>query len=151
MRPGEEIVFSGVTVPNATVTFSIDDGDEITKECQSNGDGAWEIIVDTTGLTVDTFHTAKTFFSLDQKATEDSNEIQSGFSQSINFFVGEGDGPEVFFADLNVDGIVNIIDFSILLFNWGRSGGGLSPTPDINYDGIVDLTDFSIMIFYWTG
>ena len=67
------------------------------------------------------------------------------------FFVGEGDGPEVFFADLNVDGIVNIIDFSILLFNWGRSGGGLSPTPDINYDGIVDLTDFSIMIFYWTG
>jgi hypothetical protein len=50
-------------------------------------------------------------------------------------------------ADLNCDGLVNLIDFSILLFHWGTS----NPIADINGDGTVDLIDFSIMLFNWTG
>ena len=58
---------------------------------------------------------------------------------------------DMFFPDLNVDGKVNIVDFSILLFHWGEDGGDSSPPADINHDGIVNLTDFSVMIFHWTG
>ena len=50
-------------------------------------------------------------------------------------------------GDLNCDGIVDLTDFSILLYYWGV----YDPTADINHDGNVNLTDFSIMMFYWQG
>ena len=74
---------------------------------------------------------------------------QSEYSQTVSFsivppsFVCRG-------ADLNFDGKVDIIDFSILLYFWGET----SPEnicADINQDQIVDLVDFSIMMYYWTG
>ncbi len=53
-------------------------------------------------------------------------------------------------ADLNVDTLVNLTDFSILMYSYAQS-----PVPnvlaDINDDGPVDLVDFSIMMYYWTG
>jgi hypothetical protein len=59
--------------------------------------------------------------------------------------VAEGDcGSQ---GDLNCDGFVNLVDFSILLFNWNTA----STVADINKDGTVSLPDFSIMLFYWTG
>lgn len=54
-------------------------------------------------------------------------------------------------ADLNRDGRVNLVDFSILLFWWASDGGDSDPPADINLDGTVSLTDFSIMLFNWTG
>jgi hypothetical protein len=48
-------------------------------------------------------------------------------------------------ADLSSDGIVDIVDFSILMYHWGTSNA----TADINHDGTVDLADFSIMMYYW--
>jgi hypothetical protein len=50
-------------------------------------------------------------------------------------------------GDLNCDGVVNLVDFSILVFNWNTA----SAVADINEDGTVSLPDFSIMLFYWTG
>jgi hypothetical protein len=52
-------------------------------------------------------------------------------------------------GDLSGDGRVNLIDFSIMAYWYGK------PNPpaaeDLNGDGKIDLTDFSIMAFYWTG
>lgn len=58
--------------------------------------------------------------------------------------------PESLFlkVDLNGDGKVDIIDLSILLYNWGVPK---NPRADFNGDGIADLVDFSIMLFYWSG
>ncbi len=50
-------------------------------------------------------------------------------------------------ADLNKDNRVNFIDFSILLYFWGRQ----NDCADQNADGIVDLIDFSVMMYWWTG
>jgi len=52
------------------------------------------------------------------------------------------------FVDLNGDGRVDLIDLSILLYNWGEPKDS---RPDFNRDGIVDLVDFSIMMFWWTA
>lgn len=49
-------------------------------------------------------------------------------------------------SDMNGDGKVNLVDFSILLTTWGKAGPG-----DINGDGTTNLADFSIMLFNWTG
>jgi hypothetical protein len=49
-------------------------------------------------------------------------------------------------GDLNGDGIVNILDFSMLLSQW------TNPRPesaDINLDGTVNITDLSIMLSQW--
>lgn len=53
-------------------------------------------------------------------------------------------------ADLNVDNLVSLTDFSILMFNYGTSSPP-NVIADINDNGPVDLVDFSVMMFYWTG
>ncbi len=50
-------------------------------------------------------------------------------------------------ADINRDGKVNLIDFSIMLSHWGTSDAD----SDINQDDTVNLADFSILLFNWTG
>ena len=50
-------------------------------------------------------------------------------------------------GDLNGDGKVNLVDFSILLTHWNTSDS----IADLDSSGNVGLPDFSIMLFYWTG
>ena len=49
----------------------------------------------------------------------------------------------------NVDGRVDLVDFSTLIF-WFNKPNAPSHI-DCNGDGKADLTDFSIMAYYWTG
>ena len=147
VQKGGTMNFSGQTIPNAKVLLNIDAEDELTQETESDGVGLWDIVFDTTPLENEMLHTAKAAFTY----TNGDEELQSGFSRSIGFYVGEGDMEDMILPDLNVDGKVNIVDFSILLFHWGGDGGDSSPPADINHDGIVNLTDFSVMIFHWTG
>jgi hypothetical protein len=75
----------------------------------------------------------------------------SGFSEALeyNLNVSTEDKPKspCSGGDLNHDGKVNIVDFSILLYNWNTADA----CADLNSSGKVDLIDFSIMMFYWTG
>lgn len=72
---------------------------------------------------------------------------------SIPLFVGVGEDPSKSSAatanksDINQDGKVNLVDFSIMLTNWNQS----DERADINADGVVNLADFSILLFNWTG
>ena len=52
------------------------------------------------------------------------------------------------YIDLNGDRLVDIRDFSILLYNWGTPK---DPRADLNSDGVVNLIDVSIMLYWWTG
>jgi hypothetical protein len=52
-------------------------------------------------------------------------------------------------ADFNKDGIVNSVDFSILLFFWKTQPPFSNACVDINKDGRVDSVDFSIMLYQW--
>jgi hypothetical protein len=48
--------------------------------------------------------------------------------------------------DINQDGTVNLLDFSILSTNFGLSGAAIKNTrADINQDGTVNLLDFSLL------
>ena len=55
--------------------------------------------------------------------------------------------PKFKIGDLNGDGKVNLVDFSIMLAHWGTN---YAPA-DLNGDGTVDLPDLSILLFNWTG
>ncbi len=112
----------------------------ITGTTTANGNGSWTLSLPTSGLKKATYEIkAQTLLS----AKEHSNIspiVYVGVGQSANPDFGNR-------ADLNKDKKVNLIDFSILLFNWK----GSDETADINQDGVVNLTDFSIMLSAWTG
>jgi hypothetical protein len=48
-------------------------------------------------------------------------------------------------GDLNGDGVVNTLDLSILLSDWGTS----NPSADINHDGTVNVLDLSLLLAHW--
>jgi hypothetical protein len=52
-------------------------------------------------------------------------------------------------ADFNHDGIVNSVDFSILLYFWKTSPPFRNPCVDINKDNKVNSIDFSILLYQW--
>jgi cysteine-rich repeat protein len=146
MDAGEILTISGQSVPEVTINTLVNSEHEIETETSSDTFGNWSIDFDTTPLEEDV-HTAKAQFFL----SSNGSNVESGFSQALTFFIGDAAEGIVGPSDLNVDGFVNLIDFSILLFHWGTNGGSSDPPADINQDGDVNLTDFSIMIFNWTG
>lgn len=143
---GDILTISGQSVPEVTINSVVNSEHEIITLGSTTDAGVYSIDVDTTPLEED-IHTAKTQFL----TTANGANVESSFSTALSFFIGEAFTDFVGPTDLNVDGSVNLIDFSILLFHWGTDGADSEPPADINLDGTVNLTDFSIMIFNWTG
>jgi cysteine-rich repeat protein len=141
VAPGGSVSFAGSAVPAATVRAYVDNSDK-PDETVAAGNGEWRIAYDTTPLSAEVFHTVKAHY-LDPG----NSDQKSGYSNSSSFYVGVRDVNTSMTADLNGDGLVNLTDFSILLFNWNTAG----PVGDLNADSTVSLPDFSIMLFYWTG
>jgi hypothetical protein len=50
-------------------------------------------------------------------------------------------------ADLNCDGYVDIVDFSIMYYWYEKDQ--VPARVDLAADGVIDLADFSVMAFYW--
>lgn len=137
---GETLDIFGQVFPESQVAIFISPG-EIVKETIASPQGKWSFKLDTGSLEEGEYKVrAKAFFGEGE---------QGPFSQTLSFSVlapvavCQG-------ADLNFDGEVNIIDFSILLYFW-HSTSPENICVDINQDGIVDLVDFSIIMYYWTG
>ena len=83
----------------------------------------------------------------------------SDFGRKVSFIVGNKNISRDSFeyvkrGDLNGDGRVNLIDFSIAGFWYekvlSRSMRVLE-SAQLNGDNVINLTDLSIMAFYWTG
>jgi hypothetical protein len=143
VRQGEDVKIYGQTVPETTVNVHINSPQEYIETASSSETGNWDLVFNTEPLTEE-FHTAKALFQLNVSG----NIIKSGFSKSVSFHVGKIGGEAVCpGADLNGDGRVNLVDFSILLFYWNTN----NECADQDKSGNVDLVDFSIMMFYWTG
>ncbi len=141
---GGKIDFSGQTVPNVKVYLYVHSDKEIVKETTSTSSGDWSLPLETSNLEGDTFHYAKSLF----QSNISGATLKSGYSKTISFYVGQNTPKNICpGADLNNDGKINLIDFSILLYYWGTD----NPCADQNKDGKVNLADFSIMMYYWTG
>lgn len=138
---GETLTVAGQSMPDAQIFLTIN-AQEYIEETLSSATGEYEYLFDTTPLQNEAFHSIKA-----NAVDPDAAELESGYSQIANFYVGIRDVDQAITADLNLDGNVDLVDFSILLFNWNTT----NVIADINQDGTVGLTDFSIMLFNWTG
>lgn len=141
--PGDVITLFGQSVPNSTVEVHIDNS-AIVESTTSNGSGAWSLNFDTGRVSI-AEHIARARTVVGTSLTTNSN-----FSSSLQLFIGV-EGQATTPSDLNRDGFVNLIDFSILIFWWQTDGGDSDPPADINQNGRVSLEDFSILLFNWTG
>lgn len=125
---------SGMARQSATVTAFFN-SDPIAKQVTTSGSGSWEARVP------ESFHLGS---HSTNALVQDADGNQSVLSQTRSFTV-------VLSADLNVDNLVNLTDFSILMFDYGQKNP-VNKATDINDNGgAPDLVDFSVMLFYWTG
>ncbi len=53
-------------------------------------------------------------------------------------------------ADFNESGEIDILDFNILITNWGTTTGATKGTGDADGNGTVDIFDFNILITNWS-
>ena len=144
VNPGDTITVSGQAVPTATVELHVNNS-EIVERVSANAEGVWSISLNTGRLRV-AEHTLRA------RSVTGNPPLtsQSSFSSALQLFVGV-DGQVTTPSDLNRDGKVNLIDFSIMIFWWGNDGGNSNPKADINGNGRVGIEDFSILLFNWTG
>lgn len=143
VKLGENVNVFGATAPKSKVTITVSSTSTKTFTIEADAAGKWKKPLATGDLGVGT-HTAKA-----RAVTQDN--VVSSFSSSVSFAVNaldpaEGKKP----ADINTDGKVNLIDFSILLFYWKQKNPA-NPRADINGDRVVDLVDFSILLYQWDG
>jgi len=156
MSAGETATLSGTTVPNSEVNVTLTSsalgtaagGPKIAVHIASaDNNGRWLKLFNADDLAVATYE-AKA------QAIESEAKSVSEFSKTVSFAVLSTGEPDqctgMLAADINCDGSVNLIDFSIMLFYWNKSNPA-NPRADINKDGTVNIVDFSIMLYYWTG
>ncbi len=143
---GDPLTASGAGMPNTPISVTVQlqspaagASDTHMYTATSTVTGAWQVALDTSAYP-------------DGSYIATAREIQSaqsasGYSTPAPLTVGTGGASCSATPDMNRDGKVNLIDFSIFLTNWGGTG----PAGDFNCDGQVNLADFSIMLFNWTG
>jgi len=145
VKKGEQLSAFGNTAPKVDVNVLVHSSEEVSGTTTSKDNGSWTMNIDTAALAEEEFHTAKAQFQMKESS---GTILKSGFSSTASFYLGEKvAGKNAVAHDINGDGRINLVDFSILLYHWGTN----NQSADLNSDGKVNLTDLSILLFYWTG
>ena len=147
IRRGEILTIFGQSAPGIEVSLFVNSESDLIKKVKSDKYGMWAYNLDTTVIEFGE-HTAR---ARARKENEYSN-----FSKAVSFFVGKisKKREEVSCSryDLNCNGRINLVDFSILAYWWKRPlTAEAKQRVDFNGDGKVDLIDFSILAYHWTG
>jgi len=150
VKRGEILNIFGTSAPEAEISIFIGSGAEIIKKTESDKQGAYLCRLDTSEIEFGD-HSARTRA---RKGNEFSNwSATAGFTVARKT-AGIKRGVIVSCGkfDLNCDGRINLIDFSILVYWWKRPlTAAAKAKVDLNGDGKVNLTDFSILAYHWTG
>ncbi|OGZ17543.1 MAG: hypothetical protein A2Z78_02015 [Candidatus Nealsonbacteria bacterium RBG_13_36_15] len=137
---GRDVNIAGQVFPQSQIKIFVS-SQEVVKDTKADVKGKWGYKLNT-GFLEEGEHNSRA------KAIFGEGE-QSDFSQIIPFLVVKKGALVCKGADLNFDGKINIVDFSILLYFWDQTDPS-NRCADINFDGIVNIVDFSVMMYWWT-
>lgn len=147
VRRGDNIAIFGQVAPQSEVTIMVSSDEEFFAKTKADKDGIYLHNFDTSELDYGG-HLTKSKAAL-------LNSV-SNFSQAVNFTVGTKNvlapkptAKKILKGDVNSDGRVNLVDFSIVAYWYNRANPPAKV--DLNGDSKVNLVDFSIMAYYWTG
>ena len=148
VRKGDNVAIFGQSSPDAEITIEINSDQPFFGKVKTDENGAYLYNFDTSVLEMGQHFT---------KSKAVLNEEVSSYGQAVSFIVGTetidkdtgADECSKTKTDLNCDGRINLVDFSVMAYWYDRS----SPPDnvDLNGDHKIDLIDFSIMAYYWTG
>ena len=148
VQRGDTITLFGQSAPQSDIVISVHSDQAHFSKTIADSNGVYLYDLDSSILDYGS-HSA-------QSKSVIGNQLISGFSPAINFLVGTKNvaaqlTKRSILGDLNGDGRVNLIDFSIMAYWYKRllSGNGLKA--DLKHDSKVDLVDFSILAANWTG
>lgn len=144
VKQGDTLNIFGFTAPSSNVTVFVNSNQQFTNKVAATASGAWFQAFNTQLLDQGSHST---------RSQSAKQNMLSVYSNTVAFQVGNQSAPATsgnMRSDLNNDGRINLVDFSILLFSWNKTNP-TNPKADINKDGIVNLIDFSILLFDWTG
>ena len=146
VKKGDNLIIFGQSIPKNEITISVHSDPERFFKTLSNTMGAYSYNLDTSILELGS-HLTKSKAILDTQISLDS--VPASFTVGLENKTKDTNSCSKFRGDLNCDGRVNLVDFSIMAF-WYKK-----PNPpakiDLNGDGKILLVDFSIMVFNWTG
>jgi len=137
IKKGESLNIKGQAYPDSDLNIFISSPKTFVEKSKVPIDGKWGYSFDTNPLEIGS-HSVKV-----KSITSFGN--QSQFSEELAFSIFNSCQG----ADLNFDGNINLVDFSILLYFWEQSEPA-NVCADINSDQNVNLTDFSIMMYWWS-
>jgi len=150
IKRGELLNILGYGAPQADISVVINSDEEIIKKTKAQSDGFWSYNFDTFEVDLGEHST---------RARSSLNGGISTFSKTLSFKVSsknissEAQKSPVK-AELNNDGRVNLIDFSIAAYWYKRPLTEQAKTnvdAKLKADGVINLIDFSILAYYWTG
>jgi hypothetical protein len=150
VKQGDPVVILGQAFPGATVTISVNSEEQHFITVTAGPDGTYYHEFDTSVLELGQHFTKS-------KAATDGEE--SPFGTAVAFLVGDKNlakptDQTCGKADLNCDGRVDLVDFSLAAYWFNRelSADFIALERErLSEDGRLDLVDFSIMAYYWTG
>ncbi|HSX48247.1 MAG TPA: hypothetical protein VLF41_01985 [Candidatus Nanoarchaeia archaeon] len=134
-RPAVQSTFGSAANGSTVTTFysGARYSDSFARQALAASDGSWNV---TAGQTL---HLGDyTVNSVVQ--TSDNHQSPQSTSQTFQVLLS---------ADLNNDGVINLADFSALMFSYNVPPPGFTRPADINDDNFVNLADFSVMMFYY--
>jgi hypothetical protein len=147
VKQGEPVTFSGYSAPSSLVTLYFNGPAGFSQPLISNPNGTYSHSLATATMPKGNYTVS---------AVSTVNGVSSVASISLNFSVSDTDvvtppPGDCQRSDLNCDGRVGLVDFSILLYFWEQTDFSRNPRADISKDGKVELRDLSIMLYDWTG
>jgi len=147
VKQGDTLTIFGQSSPQSSITITVNSNTELFLQAKSDAIGAYLYNLDTSPLEMGS-HTTKSKAAV-------AGEI-SDFGQTVAFTVGTQNiikkaTPACGIGDINCDGHVNLIDFSIMAYWYQRTLTTAGTKADLNHDNKVNLIDFSILASHWTG
>jgi hypothetical protein len=142
VKMGEYLTVTGYALPNKDLLVTVEGKLQSNFNIASAADGTYKGILPMQGLT-------RGDYSVYIKYSDDSRT-----SKHIRFVIGNANISSSELeknipGDCNADRVINLSDFSVLAFWYGRTEP--PACVDTNKDSKIDLTDFSILAFWWTG
>lgn len=150
VKRGDNIAIFGRSAPESDVTIAVHSENQFFYKVKADASGAYLYTLNTAVLELGS-HSSQAKSSLDEET--------SPFGKPVGFIVGTKNVTAipvapVIKADLNGDGKVNLIDFSIAAYWYQRELTAAVQQIEknqLNGDGRIDLIDFSIMAYHWSG
>lgn len=146
VKQGENVAIFGQSVPNSEITISVHSEKEFFNKINTDEDGVYLLNFDTAPLEIGS-HTAKSKSAINTEVSPFGNTV--GFNVGTETKKKEATACSSLRGDLNCDGKVNLVDFSIMAYWYKKSNPPANI--DLNNDGIISIVDFSIMAYNWTG